>query len=496
VVPYHSASVQLVQNGSCVIEAFRSEEPAEGVIGKSFKISENKLAHPVLYEGKRLIIDDVTDNEDWIRGEETIGIRSWMAVPLQIKDQRIGVLTLDHKNKAQYTERDATLAMNFANQAAITLENSRLLEEARQRLYRIESLRQIDLAISGSMDLEISMNVLVRQLITSLDVDAATVLIYNKTFNNLNYISGHGFTTESLKHTKLRIGEGLAGRAALQKEMVVVKDLAIQTTSLKRSPFLSREKFVSYIAYPLVAKGQIVGVLEVFHRSRLDPDDEWFSFLGALAGQAAIAIDRINLYIDLENSNLDLTRAYDATIEGWAKAIELRDRETEGHSRRVVDLSLKLAMRMGVSGEDLLNIRRGALLHDIGKMAIPDGILLKPGKLTEDEWEVMKEHPVYALQMLSPIEYLRDALDIPYFHHERWDGTGYPQGLGGEEIPLAARIFAVIDVWDALQSDRPYRPAWSEEQAIDHIREMSGSHFDPTVASEFLEMVDPSRDQD
>ena len=492
VVPYHSASIQFVRGGMCVIEAFRSEESVDGVIGKKFKISENKLAHPVLYEGKRLILDDVKDNDDWIRGEETHGIRSWLAVPLEVKSQRIGVLTLDHKNVAQYSERDASLAMNFANQAAIALENSRLLEEARQRLYRIESLRQIDLAISGSMDLEISMNVLVRQLITSLDVDAATVLIYNKTFNNLNFISGHGFTTESLKYTKLRIGEGLAGRAALEKEMVIVKDLAIQTTSLKRSPFLSKEKFVSYIAYPLVAKGQIVGVLEVFHRSRLEPDEEWIGFLGALAGQAAIAIDRINLFVDLENTNLDLTRAYDATIEGWAKAIELRDRETEGHSRRVVDLSIKLAMRLGISGEELLNIRRGALLHDIGKMAIPDGILLKPGKLTEDEWQVMKEHPVYAFQMLSPIEYLRDALDIPYLHHERWDGNGYPQGLKAEEIPLAARIFAVIDVWDALQSDRPYRKAWSEEKAIAYIKEMSGSHFDPTVAAEFLEMINGS----
>jgi HD-GYP domain-containing protein (c-di-GMP phosphodiesterase class II) len=149
-------------------------------------------------------------------------------------------------------------------------------------------------------------------------------------------------------------------------------------------------------------------------------------------------------------------------------------------------------MRLGVSGEDLLNIRRGALLHDIGKMAIPDGILLKPGKLSEDEWDVMKEHPVYAFQMLSPIEYLKDALDIPYLHHERWDGTGYPQGLKGEEIPLAARIFAVIDVWDALQSDRPYRPAWTEDQALEHIREMSGSHFDPEVAAEFLEMIKKS----
>ncbi len=492
VLPYDSASVQIIRGDYCIIEAFRSTEQYEGVIGRKFKISDNKLAHPVLWEGKNIVMDDVQQSPEWIRVKETTSIRSWIAVPLKVQDRQIGILTLDHYQPSQYTQQDADLALNFANQAAIALENSRLLEEARQRLFRIESLRQIDLAISGSVNLESSMNVLVRQLITSLDVDAATVLILNQQSNTLEFISGHGFITESLKHTTLRIGEGLAGRAAQEKEMIRISDLSRQKTSLKRSPFLIREKFVSYLAVPLIAKAEVVGVLEVFQRSLLEPDDEWIGFLEALAGQAAIAIDRINLFNDLETSNLDITRAYDATIEGWAKAIELRDSETEGHSRRVVELTIKLAMRLGVSGESLLNIRRGALLHDIGKMAIPDEILMKPDALSEDEWQVMKEHPIYAVQMLSPIEYLADAMAIPYSHHERWDGKGYPQGLKGDKIPLAARIFAVVDVWDALQSDRPYRPGWTQEQAADYIREMSGLQFDPEIVSEFIEMINTS----
>ena len=184
--------------------------------------------------------------------------------------------------------------------------------------------------------------------------------------------------------------------------------------------------------------------------------------------------------------------AYDATIEGWSRAMDLRDEETEGHTQRVTDLTLKLARLMGIRDDQLIHIRRGALLHDMGKLGIPDQILLKPGKLTDDEWVIMRKHPVYAYDMLSSIEYLRPALDIPYCHHEKWDGSGYPRGLKGEEIPLAARIFAVIDAWDALTSDRPYRKAWSREKTLAYIREQTGSHFDPQVVEVFLANKDLS----
>jgi putative nucleotidyltransferase with HDIG domain len=243
------------------------------------------------------------------------------------------------------------------------------------------------------------------------------------------------------------------------------------------------------MAQPLIAKGELVGVLEVFHRSKLTPDPEWFNFLSSLSRSAAIAIDRLNLLASLTQSNIDLKQAYDATIEGWAKAIEMRDGETEGHSRRVVALTMNLARKLGVAGEKLTHMRRGALLHDIGKMAIPDGILLKSGKLSKEEWQIMKTHPKLAYEMLSEINYLKPALKIPYSHHERWDGSGYPQGLAGEEIPLEARIFAVVDVWDALQSDRPYRNAWSEKKTIQYLKDQAGKEFDPNIVAEFLDLI-------
>ena len=190
-----------------------------------------------------------------------------------------------------------------------------------------------------------------------------------------------------------------------------------------------------------------------------------------------------------QKAALELAFAYEATIEGWARALDLRDKETEGHSRRVTDLSVRLARAMRVSDADCVHIRRGALLHDIGKMGIPDSILLKPSRLNAEEWEIMSRHPQYASELLAPIAYLRPALDIPYCHHEKWDGSGYPRGLRGEDVPLAARIFAVVDIWDALRSDRPYRPAWSEQQAREHLASLAGTHLDPRVVDEFFRML-------
>jgi HD-GYP domain-containing protein (c-di-GMP phosphodiesterase class II) len=256
------------------------------------------------------------------------------------------------------------------------------------------------------------------------------------------------------------------------------------------------EGFVAYYGVPLIVKGEVKGVLEVFHRTPLSQSgekSEWLDSLETFAAQAAIAIDNTQLFENLERANSELFFAYDATIAGWSRALELRDQETEGHTMRVTDITLRLAQAMGISEAEIVQIHRGVLLHDIGKMGVSDSILLKPDALTDDEWAIMHQHPQLAYDMLSPIAYLRRALDIPYCHHEKWDGTGYPRGLKGENIPLAARIFAVVDVWDALRSDRPYRPAWSSAKALEYIREQSGKQFDPNVVEMFLKMVSDKR---
>ena len=208
-----------------------------------------------------------------------------------------------------------------------------------------------------------------------------------------------------------------------------------------------------------------------------------------IGDMSASAIHRADLYEQTSAQAQELKTAYNATLEGWAHALELRDKETQGHSLRIANMTIKLAKRMGYNDQDLENVRKGALLHDIGKMGVPDTILLKPGNLTEEEWTLMRKHPDYAREMLMDLPYFKDALDIPYCHHEWWDGTGYPRGLKGDEIPLIARIFAIVDAWDALISDRPYRKAWLKRDALSHIIDQSGNHFDPEVVNAFVQML-------
>jgi len=225
-------------------------------------------------------------------------------------------------------------------------------------------------------------------------------------------------------------------------------------------------------------------------------DAATLSILQTMKGWLFVLITAALLYLLIEHNFSTVQRAqralqesYNATLEGWVRALDMRDRETEGHTQRVTQLTLTLAREMGMGDGELEDVRRGALMHDIGKMAVPDRILLKPGVLDDDELEVIRRHPVHAYEFLSPIIQLRRALDIPFCHHEKWDGTGYPRGLKEEEIPLAARIFAVADVYDALRSDRPYRPAWQEERVREYIINNSGKHFDPQVVDVFMRLV-------
>jgi len=305
----------------------------------------------------------------------------------------------------------------------------------------------------------------------------------------LNYVAGRGFKTNALKFTNLPLGKGMAGKAAQTRQAIHIKDLAAEETSLHQSPLLEAEGFVSYFGFPLIARGQVKGVLEVFHRSRLEPNKEWLDYLNTLIAETAIAVDNARMFADLEKTNMELVSAYEATLEGWARTLEMRDRETEGHSQRVLGMTLQLAEKMGIHGEELIHVRRGTLLHDIGKIAIPDSILQKPGPLNDEEWDTMRRHPSIAFEMLFSINFLEPALEIPYCHHEKWDGSGYPRGLKGEEIPLSARIFAIVDVWDALSSDRPYRKAWSRHKVIEYIKSQSGTHFDPRVVDAFIPLV-------
>lgn len=410
------------------------------------------------------------------------------AFPIMSGDEIRGVVEFFSHEIQQPDDDLLHMAGSIGSQIGQFIMRKEAEERIHLQLQRVSGLHDVDVAITGGFDLQVSLSIFLDKVVSLLKVDAADVLLLNSSTKALEYAVGRGFRTNAIHHSRLRIGEGTAGRAVIERRLISIPDLEKSRDIFVRTKLSADEGFVSHYVLPLIAKGHVCGVLEIFHRSTLIPDKEWLEFLGVLSTQGAVAIDNATMFHELQRSNAELIMAYDCTLEGWSRALELRDEETEGHTQRVTEMTLRLALEMGVGREDLVHMRRGALLHDIGKMGIPDKILLKPYPLTDEEWTVMRRHPTYAFALLSPISYLKPALDIPYCHHEKWDGTGYPRGLKGEQIPLAARIFTVVDVWDAMRYDRPYRNGLPEEKVREHIGSLAGIHFDSNVVQIFLKM--------
>jgi PAS domain S-box-containing protein len=453
-------------------------KPGDGIAGTVFKTGQVCVS-------KEFATDPLT--LDSMRNQLPVG---WggACVPIRTGRETIGVLFVSVKLPRQLQADAVHLLVTLSEMAGNAVRRATLHEQTERQLQRLASLRAVDMAINTILDLRVMLGILIDHIVSQLKVDAVNILLINPNAPTLYQAASSGFRSEVFKNTRLYISDSLAGQAIRTRTTIHIPNLN-EIKLLQRGELLAEEGFVTYFAVPLIAKGQIKGVLETFHRSLIEPDLEWRNFLETLAGQAAIAIDNSVLFEELQQTNMNLSLAYDATIEGWSKALDLRDKGTEGHTLRVAEMTVQLADILGVSMNDQVHIRRGALLHDIGEMGVPDNILDKTGPLTEEEWAIMHRHPEFAFEMLSPIAYLRKALDIPYGHHERWDGSGYPRHLPGEQIPLAARIFAVVDVWDAMISDRSYRKPSTKEAATEFVRKNSGILFDPRVVEAFLRMI-------
>ncbi len=458
--------------------------------------------------GKILTVNKVICRELGFSEEEFLSMNIWDIIPQQYLDQyqkRLKKILAGEsfEESAEYTVRgkdgklhyvEVLSTPHYSGKNIIGVQGTarditarKLAEEKiRRQFEHLTALSSIDRVITANFDLKLSLAEILTHVTVELGVDAADILLLNSNSQILESGAERGFYTKNVKKAQVRLGESYAGRVALERQLVQIPDLRVAQDNAFLRTFLTEENFVCYYGVPLIAKGQVKGVLEVFNRTVFEPDAEWFDFFDTLAGQTAIAIENATLFQSLQRSNSELTLAYDATIEGWSRALDLRDEETEWHTLRVTEMAVKLGRAFGLSDMELVQVRWGSLLHDIGKMGVSDRILHKPGPLTVEEQKEMKKHPTVAYELLAPIRYLRLALDIPHHHHEKWDGSGYPDGLKGTQIPLCARIFALVDVWDALSSDRPYRTAWPKEKIYEYIRASAGIHFDPQVVDVFM----------
>jgi PAS domain S-box-containing protein len=382
------------------------------------------------------------------------------------------------------------LAARLLSNLEISMRELASQAKFRAQIKNISFLKLISRTISAYMDFDTVMGSLLEQVRSILECDAVALYRSDKDQENLECKAASGFNTNLIARASVKFGQPNIGIVVEERRIISVYDFEAVDPAGKFGILIDKENFLSQHGAPIIVGGKMKGALEVWFRRDFKPGSEWFVLFDAIANQVGMALDYNTLYIDLQKAYMDLETSYEATIEGWSAAMDLRDEETEGHSRRVTTLSLSLAAKLGLQEAEIAQVRRGAYLHDVGKIGIPDSILKKPGPLNEEEWALMKQHPKKALDMLGRIPYLKDSLDIPLYHHEKFDGTGYPYGLAGDKIPLPARLFSMIDVFDALTSDRPYRRAWPKEKAIDYIREQKGKHFDPSLVEVFISMIE------
>ncbi len=406
-------------------------------------------------------------------------------IPLKTDQAAVGALVIGRDDP--FSSWDIKNLEALTNLTANALQRAFTFEELNRSVAQLSILHEIDTLITGESHTDSIVQKVFQTAAAQFLVDIVRLYEYqeNTHFSTLLADSSQPERPpESLPSTQI-IGE----QALINQKPLTLFNLSqVDEKHHESSQALLNNNLHWYHIIPLVSRSKTIGFLECIHHQPFYPNQNWQKFMNAFGEQLVIVFEGVGLINQLEQVNHELTTAYDKTLAGWAKALELRDHETKNHSTRVTVLSEQIARKMGVPEKELIHIRRGALLHDIGKIAIPDQILLKPGQLDPQEWALMRTHPQIGYEMLAEIEYLQPALDIPLYHHERWDGTGYPFGISGEDIPLAARIFALVDVWDALTSDRPYRAAWQKSRAYEYILSQAGKHFDPQVVKCFQQL--------
>jgi len=443
-----------------------------------------------MHVGICLYTNGLVTEEKWF-GETMTDARPGSGVfvhEIALADEKIGKVVFSVERQGPYDNEK--LFNSEASQFEMALVRLVIQQRTTAQMRHLSFLKLITRTISTVMDFDEVMKPLLIQTRIMLNGDAVTLYLFDKQHHSFVSRVSEGYTTTLIQNAVVPMGQANVGTAAEKQQITIAASLEDIDPGTEFGKLIAEEGFRSQYCVPIIIGGKPFGVLEIFQRKIFTPTPEWLNLFDAIATQMGLALDYNNLYDELQKAYLELEQSYEATLEGWSAAMDVRDQETEGHSKRVASLAIMLAQKIGLSKAEIENIRRGALLHDIGKLGVPDSILLKNGTLTEAEWSVMRRHPQLAYDFLSKVPYLQKSLDIPRYHHEKWDGTGYPSGLKGEQIPLAARLFSVIDVYDALTSDRPYRKAWPEPQAKTYLLEHAGSQFDPAIVGVFLTMIE------
>lgn len=416
---------------------------------------------------------------------DTHRIRSALYAPMKWRDEVYGVVFAGNHRKDSFTHNDLNLVSALSVQAAVAAHNSRLYDDLQNRIGELHAIFEIDKAITSAIDLQTVLQQIVQMSMALLNAKISSIMLLDEETQELVIAAAHGLSDEYLNKGPIRVGESVAGRVIQEGRPIAVKD--IRKDSLHAYPeHACREGLCSLLSVPLSLKDRVIGALNLYTEEPHSFTSHEINLFNSLASQAAIAIENARLFESLEEIYIEV-------ITALANAIDARDAYTHGHSNRVMEYSVALAEGMGLSPDEVDVIRHASILHDVGKIGIREKILKKPGLLTEEERREMEYHPFIGTRILQSVRLLEPVMPLVYHHHERYDGSGYPDGLKGEEIPLGSRIIAVADAFESMTSDRPYRKALPLEEALAELRRGAGTQFDPHVVEVFLRLIEEGR---
>ncbi len=443
---------------------------------------EYGLVGTVLEKGAPLVVED-TDQEPRFRQLlETRRIRSAIYAPMKWREETYGVITVGSLHRNAFGPYDLNLLNALAIQASVAVHNARLYVDLEDRIGELHAIFEIDKAITSAVDLDTVLQQIVQMSIGLFDAKISSLMLLDEDSQELVMAAAHGMSEEYIHKGNIKVGESIAGRVITEGRPIHVPDI----TNDPRHVFsvnARNEGLTSLLSVPLSLKDKVIGVLNIYTNEQHNFTPHEINLFTSLASQAAIAIENARLFESLEEIYLDV-------ITALASAIDARDSYTHGHSHRVTEYAVLIAEEMGLTPEEIDIIRNASILHDVGKIGIKEEILKKPGKLTEDETLEMQYHPFIGTRILQSVKLLEPVLPLVYHHQEKYDGSGYPEGLSGEDIPLGARIIGVCDAFEAMTSDRPYRKALPVEKAMAELRNEAGRQFDPDVVDLFFRLAE------